>query len=98
MFHKDLDDGDIHLAYTWEYADAATREAATGFVPADVGKLARQLDTQTLWMLTATTPTWKQAGGGAPPGGATNEILNKVDGVDNNTQWSSLSALLDTLP
>src|SRR3989304_6314094 len=48
----------IHVPYNWTYADAAARTGATGFVTADVGKLARQLDNNSLWMLTATTPTW----------------------------------------
>ena len=46
--------------YAWSYADAATRNAATGFVSADIGKVARQLDNSTFWILTATTPTWNQ--------------------------------------
>ncbi len=60
--HKDLTDA--HIPYAWEYADATEREAGTGFADADVGKLARQLDDNTLWMLTATTPTWIAVGGG----------------------------------
>jgi len=132
MFHKDLDDGDIHLVYTWEYADAtarlaasgfaasdigklakqqsdstlwmltddspitwvalgspyayawtyadaATRAAASGFVASDVGKLARQLDNNTLWMLTATTPTWLAVGGSAAWGGITGSIGAQAD-------------------
>jgi MSHA biogenesis protein MshQ len=48
------------LTYSWSYADAPTRLAATGFVNADIGKIARQLDNNTFWTLTATTPTWIQ--------------------------------------
>jgi hypothetical protein len=54
----------VHRPYTWEYDDQTEREAASGFVPADVGKLARQLDDNSLWMLTDDDPeTWTQIGG-----------------------------------
>ena len=49
----------VHVPYSWSYADAAARIAATGFVTTDVGKLARQLDDNSLWMLTDDSPvTW----------------------------------------
>lgn len=55
----------IHRIYNWTYADETAREAATGMVPADVGKLARQLDDDSLWMLTDDDPvTWVAIGGG----------------------------------
>jgi hypothetical protein len=45
--------------------------ADTGFVATDVGKLARKTDDNTLWMLTATTPTWQaQSGAGGSTGGS----------------------------
>ncbi len=50
------------------YADAAAREADTGFTAADIGKLARQLSNNSLWMLLAESPvTWIQIGGGGGP-------------------------------
>lgn len=53
----------IHVPYNWTYADATAREAESGAIPADVGKLARQLDDNTLWMLTDDSPlTWAQVG------------------------------------
>jgi hypothetical protein len=56
----------IHVPYNWEYDDATDRAAATGFIPADVGKLARQLDDNSLWMLTDDSPeTWVAIGGSA---------------------------------
>ncbi len=75
--HRDIPAGQIHIPNQWTYPDAATRTAATGFVAADVGKLARQLDTNTLWLLTATTPTWVQVGGaGMTPGGGAGGVLS----------------------
>ncbi len=50
----------IHTPIAYEYADAAARTGATGFDAADVGKIARQEDDNSLWLLTATTPTWAQ--------------------------------------
>src|SRR5690349_12746498 len=49
--------------YRWTYADAAARTADTSVTADDLGKWARQLDDDTIWMLTATTPTWVQVGG-----------------------------------
>jgi hypothetical protein len=57
--------GSIPRVTNWEYATAAARLAATGFVATDVGKLAKQQDNGTLWELTAVTPAWVQVGGGS---------------------------------
>ncbi len=60
-FHKDIVGPDnVHVPHEFEYADAAARLAATGFVTADLKKLALQLDNFSLWILTATTPTWSE--------------------------------------
>ena len=48
----------IHISYSFEYDDATARAAATGLALTDVGKFARQLDNNTIWMLTSITPTW----------------------------------------
>ena len=50
----------IHVPYAFEFATATAREAGTGYtlVSADIGKLAKQTDDGSIWMLTATTPTW----------------------------------------
>lgn len=67
-FHAAETTGSVHIPYQWSYADAAARTGATGFVAGDVGKLARQLDTNVLYLLTATTPTWQAVGVGAGAG------------------------------
>jgi hypothetical protein len=55
---------DVHVVCAYEYADAATREAATGFAAADVGKFAWQQDDDSIWILTDDSPiTWVQVGG-----------------------------------
>jgi hypothetical protein len=70
MLHKDTPLEDRHPTHAWEYADAAARTAATGFVSGDVGKLALQLNDYSLWMLTATTPTWQAFGASGVDGAA----------------------------
>jgi len=63
-FHNALILYDIHQPYAWGYANAGIRNAATGFVSADVGKIARQVDDNSLWLLTYdVTPTWLQLTG-----------------------------------
>lgn len=56
----------MHVPYAWEYANQSARETGIGVDASGIGKLARQLDDNTLWMLISASPvTWKQAGGGA---------------------------------
>lgn len=63
MFHDEHGPGARHAIHNWEYADAATRAAATGFVTADLLKLAFQEDDESFWVLTDVTPTWVAVGG-----------------------------------
>lgn len=58
--HKNLTTSNgIHVPYAFVYADEAARTGASGFGYTDIGKFARQTDDNTVWMLTAVTPTWK---------------------------------------
>lgn len=55
--------GERHAIHNWEYADATARLAATGFIASDVGKLARQTDENSLWLLIDDSPvTWSFVG------------------------------------
>lgn len=67
MEHAELpaDGAQIHVPHNWEYADAAARTAATGFVLLDLYKLALQLDDLSLWQLTDIAPLWQQVGASA---------------------------------
>jgi len=56
----------IHIINQFTYADESARTGASGFVAADVGKVAKQTDDLTYWVLTATTPTWKELTPSAP--------------------------------
>ena len=63
--HKLISVGNVHIPYTWTYADAAGREGASGLIASDEGKFARQLDDDSIWMLTDySTPEWMEIGGG----------------------------------
>ncbi len=58
--HEDLPYDENHLSYSLSYADVTAREAAS-LLPADIGRIARQLDTETYWMLVDDSPlTWKE--------------------------------------
>ena len=46
----------IHRVHSFEYVDAAARLAATGFIATDVGKVARQLDDDSWWILNNISP------------------------------------------
>lgn len=52
------------VGQNWTYANSGQRTSATGFVPADLGGIGYQSNTQTYWRLTATTPEWVQTDSG----------------------------------
>lgn len=74
MLHSQLTIVDNHRPYAFTYADAAAREADTSRTSADVGKLARQLDDNMLWMLVDITPTWIAVSKATVPSTATYTI------------------------
>lgn len=91
--HKSLTIGDIHLPYQWSYANAAAREGATGFTSLDIGKFARQLDDNSIWMLIATTPTWTMvSSAGGVVAHASTHKGGGTDVIDNAT--TSLAGLM----
>jgi len=76
MLHKNIALADRHAPHTWEYANAAARTGATGFVTADINKLALQTDDGTYWRLTATAPTWAAVGGTPGTPGSVSESFH----------------------
>ncbi len=70
--HKDITVAKgVHISHAFTFADATARNAASGLVAADEGKIARQLDDDSFHVLQdSTVPTWAAitAGGGAPVG------------------------------
>ena len=88
----------IHVPYNWEYDDATEREAATGFVPGDVGKLARQLDDNSLWMLIDDSPETWIAIGGSGGGGIVDYAIQRYTAGNitlNNTSWTDVPGPAD---
>jgi hypothetical protein len=73
----------VHIPYAFEFADAMDRAAGTGYtlIPDDVGKFARQLDDDSIWMLTADSPiTWIAVGASAGGAPATSKyVVTEVD-------------------
>lgn len=75
MRHRDFTGVKNHVPYAFEYADATAREAATGFVITDVGKLAMQWDDFSLWLLSDDdAATWVAVGGSG--GGAVPDVID----------------------
>lgn len=86
----------IHVPYNWAYADETAREAATGFTTADVGKLARQLDDNSLWMLVDDSPeTWVQVGGAAAGGGGGSILIARAQRTAGNLTLNNVSTFTD---
>lgn len=52
----------IHTPISYVYSNSSTRTSASGFNNDDIGKFARQLDDNSIWMLVETTPTWVTVG------------------------------------
>ena len=81
--HSKIGLGNQHPVHNWEYANAAARNAATGLVAGDVGKIARQLSDNTLWMLTNHSPvTWVGVGGGGGGSLLTSPLRVYVDATN----------------
>lgn len=79
----------IHIPYQWVYADAATRDAASGFSDADLGKLAYIEDSKSLWMLTGVLPIeWTAVGGSTQIAGRDVSLDAPSDG--QALLWSEL--------
>lgn len=68
--HDKQTGSDVHGIQAYTYANAAARTGATGFTAGDPGKIALQTDTNTLWFLLDTTPTWLQIQTGLSSTGA----------------------------
>lgn len=82
--HEDLPYNENHLSYSLSYADATAREAAS-LLPADIGRIARQLDTETYWMLVDDSPlTWKEITFG------TGSQVHRNVAAHTDTTWYSL--------
>lgn len=85
----------IHIPISYEFADAAARNAVGSYLASDVGKFARQLDTNALYWLSAVatpgasaTPTW------SPLGGSSRKTVTvNIDSLANNATANILVPL-----
>ncbi len=75
----------IHISHAYEYANAAARTGASGFVAGDVGKLAKQTDTLTWWVLVDTSPTWKEL----TPGSVSETVTTLTESPANVFTYTS---------
>jgi len=106
MIHGELRGQNVHVPYSFEFANLAARDAATGFVVADEGKFCRVLDTNTIYMLASSAPvTWVSIASNSSTGstsvissGATFptapvswELFYRTD-LDNVFVWNPLSS------
>jgi len=57
--HKNLTGNEIHAIHAFTFVDASARGSAV-VVAEDIGKIARQSDDDTYYILINTTPTWTQ--------------------------------------
>lgn len=88
--HADIPIGEVHIVHQWVYADASARTGASGFVSADIGKVAKQTDNDSWWVLTATTPTWAEITGTGPSGSTAFFDLTDVDPSSYSGQAANL--------
>jgi hypothetical protein len=102
-FHQSLAGADVHTLVAFEFADAGTRTSHSSFVAADVGKMVRQTDDGSLWMITSTAPAY--TGVGQADNGLAQRALetawigtNAADQANDiavsalNTAWSGTNA------
>lgn len=86
MEHDVIPLGERHAHHNWEYADTAVREAAGGFISADINKVALQLDTGAYWRLTGVSPaTWVEIAAKGDTGDAGPQGPQGIQGVKGDT-------------
>lgn len=78
--HVDIPIAEIHIIHNYVYADAAARTGASGFAASDVGRVAKQSDNNSYWVLTATTPTWAELTNTSVGSGQTGTVNVFFDG------------------
>ncbi len=83
-FHSEADEADIHQVHNATYATRSARESAT-YAAVDVGKIVKQTDEDSFWLVTATTPTFKRVDCGA-------SIITSTTDATETTAWSKTLA------
>ena len=75
--HKNIAPGNIHVPYDFSFPTAAARTGAS-YVAGDIGKFIRQTDTNDIYMLITTAPTFTKVSGSGT--GETNTASNAGSG------------------
>lgn len=91
------DDG-IHIPYAFTYADAAARTSDTSRTSVDIGKFARQLDDNSIWMLVSIAPTWATVGSASGSYAPLSRSINAGSGLTGGGDLSAdrtLSVVVD---
>ena len=75
-YHDIEVEGSIHIPNDLTYANQTARLAASGLVTRHVGRLAKQTDDNSYWVLTSISPvTWAEFTGPAPAVGDIAKVL-----------------------
>lgn len=92
MLHSNMGLEYAHVPYAFEYETEGQRVTATGFTSEDLGKFARQLSDNSIWMLVSTAPVWVAVGGSGGGGGQTpvNKLTSNLN-VATDTSYIVLS-------
>ena len=67
MLHKNINLGDVHKLHNWEVQDISALNALV-VTASDIGKVARQLDNNTYWVLNQVLPAVEWGGLGSTSG------------------------------
>lgn len=100
-YHKSITPAQNHPIQGWEVADGAAKHAIVP-VATDVGKIARQLDDDSMWILTDHSPvTWKRLD---VPAKDYVVYVNSTagsdtyDGLTPATAWQTIDKAIDNAP
>lgn len=97
-FHKDETGSSLHVIHAFTYADAATRLAGAGLVAADIGKIAKQTDTNRYYILLNNSPVaWSETTAPSNGGGGVNYIIN-TNSEDSVAGWVAYADAASSVP
>lgn len=97
-FHKDEVGSSLHNLQAFTYADAASRLAGAGLVSADIGKVAKQTDTNRYYILLSDSPvTWSEITAPSNGGSGVNYIIN-TNSEDSTAGWATYADAAAAVP
>jgi len=97
-YHKDEVGSSLHVVNALTYADAATRLAGAGLIAADIGKIAKQTDTDRYYILLNNSPVqWSEVTAPSNGGGGVNYISN-TNSEDSVSPWVAYADAAGPIP